>query len=63
MTIIIAQNEYVFVCHKLLNLLLANRANPTLIITILIVVFYRGLYNHDVYTIVVTAKSAAEPAA
>jgi len=32
-------------------------------IPILIVVFYRGLYNHDFYITLVTAKSAAEPAA
>jgi len=32
-------------------------------IPILIVVFYRRLYNHGVYIIVVTAKSATEPAA
>jgi len=32
-------------------------------IPILIVVFYRGLHNPDFYTNVVTAKSAAEPAA
>jgi len=32
-------------------------------IPILIVVFYRGLYNHDFYIIMVTDKSAADPAA
>jgi len=40
-----------------------STATEPAVIPILIVVFYRGLYSHDFYIIVVTAKSAAEPAA